>query len=144
MKTVKDVSKIAGISIRTLQYYDKIGLLIPSNHTEAGYRLYGEDDMKKLQQILLFRELEFPLKDIKNIMESDNFDRDVALKQQIELLIMKKQHIENLILFTKGIKDLGVDYMNFKVFDTSKIDEYAENAKELWGNTDEFKEFKKN
>ena len=129
MKTVKDVSKIAGISIRTLQYYDKIGLLISSNHTEAGYRLYGEDDMKKLQQILLFRELEFPLKDIKNIMESDNFDRDVALKQQIELLIMKKQHIENLILFTKGIKDLGVDYMNFKVFDTSKIDEYAENAK---------------
>lgn len=144
MKTVKDVSKIAGISIRTLQYYDKIGLLIPSNHTEAGYRLYGEDDMKKLQQILLFRELEFPLKDIKNIMESDNFDRDVALKQQIELLIMKKQHIENLILFAKGIKDLGVDYMNFKVFDTSKIEEYAENAKELWGNTDEFKEFKKN
>lgn len=144
MKTVKDVSKIAGISIRTLQYYDKIGLLIPSNHTEAGYRLYGEDDMKKLQQILLFRELEFPLKDIKNIMESDNFDRDVALKQQIELLIMKKQHIENLILFAKGIKDLGVDYMNFKVFDTSKIEEYAENAKELWRNTDEFKEFKKN
>ena len=69
MKTVKDVSKIAGISIRTLQYYDKIGLLIPSNHTEAGYRLYGEDDMKKLQQILLFRELEFPLKDIKNMRE---------------------------------------------------------------------------
>lgn len=143
MKTIKDISKIAGISIRTLQYYDKIGLLKPTDYSDAGYRLYSDNDLVTLQHILLFRELEFPLKEIKEIINSENFDKDIALEQQINLLTLKKEHLENLILFAKGIKLLGVDYMNFSAFDTKKIDEYAKQAKESWGNTKEFKEFEK-
>ena len=73
--TVHEVSKLAGVSIRTLQYYDKIGLLHPTGYTDAGYRLYDDADLERLQQILLFRELEFPLKDIKAIINSPDFDR---------------------------------------------------------------------
>ena len=90
MMTVHEVSKLAGVSIRTLQYYDKIGLLHPTGYTDAGYRLYDDADLERLQHILLFRELEFPLKDIRDILNSPDFDRSRALEQQIELLKLKK------------------------------------------------------
>ena len=102
MMTVNEVSKLTGVSIRTLQYYDTIGLLPPAGYTEAGYRLYDDAAMERLQQILLFRELELPLKEIKRILDSPHFDRNRALEQQIELLTMKKEHLENLILFARG------------------------------------------
>ncbi len=86
MMTVNEVSKLAGVSIRTLQYYGKIGLLHPTGYTDAGYRLYDDADLERLQHILLFRELEFPPKDIKIIVNSPDFDRSKALEQQIELL----------------------------------------------------------
>lgn len=89
----------------------------------------------------MFRELEFSLKDIKTIIDSPNFDRNKALEQQIELLTRKKEHLDNLILFARGIKMIGVTTMDFSVFDTSKIDEYAKSAKEQWGKTPEYKEF---
>ena len=137
MMTVNEVSKLTGVSIRTLQYYDKIGLLHPSGHTQAGYRLYDDTALEKLQQILLFRELEFPLKDIKAIMNNPNFDRKKALEQQIALLTLKKEHLENLIDLAREIKEIGVNKMDFTAFDTSKIDEYAAQAKASWGNTPE-------
>lgn len=140
MMTVHEVSKLAGVSIRTLQYYDKIGLLHPTGYTDAGYRLYDDADLERLQHILLFRELEFPLKDIKAIINSPDFDRGKALEQQIEMLRLKKEHIENLMDFALGIKMLGVKYMDFKAFDRSKLDEYARQAKELYGNMPEYKE----
>ena len=86
MRTVNEVSKLAGVSIRTLQYYDKIGLLHPTGYTESGYRLYDDAAMERLQQILLFRELEFPLKEIRQILDAPDFDRRLALEQQIEML----------------------------------------------------------
>ena len=141
MMTVNEVSKLTGVSIRTLQYYDKRGLLHPTKYTEAGYRLYDDAALETLQQILLFRELEFPLKDIKEIISSPDFDRSKALEQQIELLKLKKEHIENLIDLAKGIKLLGVKKMNFDAFDTRKIDEYAAQAKASWGTTPAYKEF---
>ncbi|MCQ2531813.1 MAG: MerR family transcriptional regulator [Saccharofermentans sp.] len=140
MMTVHEVSKIAGVSIRTLQYYDKIGLLHPTGYTDSGYRLYDDTDLDRLKYILLFRELEFPLKDIKNIISSPDFDRNKALEQQIELLKLKKEHIENLMNFALGIKMLGVKYMDFKAFDRSKLDEYSRQAKELYGNTPEYEQ----
>ena len=73
MRTVNEVSKLTGVSIRTLQYYDSIGLLKPTEYTEVGYRLYDEEALERLQQILLFRELEFPLKEIKDIIYNPNF-----------------------------------------------------------------------
>ena len=141
MMTVNEVSKLTGVSIRTLHYYDTIGLLHPSDVTEAGYRLYDDTALERLQQILLFRELEFPLKEIQIILDSENFDRIKALEQQIELLTLKKEHLENLILFARGIKTLGVKNMDFSAFDTKKIDVYTKQAKEQWGTTDAYKEF---
>lgn len=141
MMTVNEVSKLTGVSIRTLQYYDKIGLLHPAKYTESGYRLYDDTALEKLQQILLFRELEFPLKDIKAIMDNSNFDRSKALEQQIALLTLKKEHLENLIDLAREIKTIGVNKMDFTAFDTSKIDEYASQAKASWGNTPEYREF---
>lgn len=147
MMTVHEVSKLTGISIRTLQYYDKIELFPPSEFTDAGYRLYDEKALSRLQIILLFRELEFPLKDIKRIIDSPYFDRNKALEQQIKLLELKKEHLENLILLARGMKLLGVKYMenkqktDFQAFDTTKIDEYAAQAKAFWGNTPQWKEY---
>lgn len=139
--TVNEVSKLTGVSIRTLQYYDKIGLLKPTGRTDAGYRLYDDTALEKLQQILLFRELEFPLKEIKNIMESPSFDRKKALEQQITMLTLKKEHLENLITFARGIKAIGVKNMDFSAFDTKKLDEYAKKAKEFYGKTPEYREY---
>ena len=140
MMTVHEVSRLAGVSIRTLQYYDRIGLLRPAGYTDAGYRLYDDEQLERLQCILLFRELEFPLKDIIAIMDSPDFDRSKALEQQIELLRLKKEHIENLMNFALGIKLTGVKHMDFKAFDRSKLDEYSRQAKELYGNTPEYRQ----
>ena len=139
--TVHEVSRLTGVSIRTLQYYDKIGLLRPAEYTEAGYRLYDDAALETLQQILLFRELEFPLKDIKKIIGSPDFDRNRALEQQIEMLKLKKEHLENLISLAVGIKEMGVRQLTFDAFDTRKIDEYAKQAKASWGTTPAYKEY---
>ena len=139
--TVNEVSKITGLSVRTLQYYDKIGLLSPSGHTDAGYRLYDDTALERLQQIMLFRELEFPLKEIKAIMTDPHFDRRKALDQQIELLKLRREHLDGLIIFAEKIRKTGVKTMDFKAFDTAKLDEYTKRAKEQWGSTAEYKEF---
>lgn len=141
MMTVKEVSKLSGVSIRTLQYYDKMGLLSPAERTAAGYRLYGAKEMERLQQILLFRELEFPLKEIKAILSDPGFDRDAALENQIELLTLKKEHLENLLCFARGIQKKEANSMDFSAFDTQKIEEYAKAAKEKWGKTDAYKAY---
>ena len=142
MRTVHEVSRLAGVSIRTLQYYDRIGLLRPADYTGAGYRLYDDAALETLQQILLFRELEFPLKEIARILGSPDFDRSKALEQQIALLTLKKEHIENLIDLARGLKTAGGKQpMNFKPFDTKKMDEYAARAKASWGTTPEYAEY---
>ncbi len=141
MMTVKEVSKLTGVSVRALRYYDKLGLLVPATRTESGYRLYDDASLERLQQVLLFRELEFPLKDIAAILDSPCFDRKRALEQQITLLTMKKEHIENLITLAQGIKLRGVNYMDFKAFDAKKIDEYTKQAKETWGGSPLWTEF---
>lgn len=141
MMTVNEVSKLTGVSIRTLQYYDKIGLLKPAKYSESGYRLYDDTALEKLQQILLFRELEFPLKEIKEILSRPDFDRNKALEQQIILLTMKKERLEKVIGLARQIQLTGGKIMDFTVFDAAKIEEYAKQAKKQWGNTAEYKEF---
>ena len=143
MKTVHEVSELTGVTIRALQYYDRIGLLRPTARTEAGYRLYGDEDLARLQQIMLFRELEFPLKEIRAIMDRPDFDRREALEQQIGLLALKKDRLEELIRLARTIKDKGDEAMDFSAFDTGKIDAYAKEAKAKWGETDAYKEFEK-
>ncbi len=142
MMTVHEVSELTGVSVRALHHYHKLGLLKPAAVTEAGYRLYDEGSLERLQSILLFRELQFPLKDIGAILGSPAFDRDRALEQQIRLLELKKEHIENLIDLAKGMKLTGVNHMkDFKAFDTKKMDEYAREAKAAWGTTPAWQEY---
>ena len=141
MMTVKEVSNLTGVSIRTLQYYDKIGLLHPAHRTRAGYRLYDDAALERLQQILLFRELEFSLEDIRKILKNPEFDREKALEQQITLLTLKKQHLEKLIALAEKIRTTGGNVMDFNAFDTQKIKKYTEQAKKEWGETPEYKEF---
>ncbi|GFI36736.1 HTH-type transcriptional activator mta [Lachnospiraceae bacterium] len=143
MMTVHEVSRLTGVSIRALHHYDRIGLLRPSKVTDASYRLYDDTALERLQCILLFKELEFPLKEIRGILDSPAFDRNLALEQQIKLLEMKKEHLENLIDLARGIKTIGVKKLDFTAFDTKKIDEYARQAKESWGQTPEYREFEK-
>lgn len=141
MLSVRQVSELTGVSVRTLHYYDEIGLLKPTEISDSGYRLYDDAAIDRLQQILLFRELEFPLKSIKQIMDSTSYNRQEALERQIELLMLKKEHLENVITFAQGIKMLGVRAVDFSVFDTRKLDEYTQRAREQWENSKEFTEF---
>ena len=141
MKTVTEVSKITGVSVRTLHHYDAIGLLRPTAVTEAGYRLYDDEALGRLQTILLFRQLQFPLKEIRKILDSPTFDPQEALAQQIELLELQKAHLEGLIAHARQIQKTGVINMDFSAYDQRKIDEYSARAKEKWGGTDAYKEY---
>lgn len=141
MLTVHEVARISGVSVRTLHHYDKIGLLKPARVSEAGYRLYDEGSLERLQQILLYRELEFPLKEIKRILDSPGFDWKQALEGQIELLTLRREHLDNLITFARGIKLTGVRSMDFSVFEKGKLDEYSRRARENWKDTAAYREF---
>lgn len=141
MRTVHEVSKLTGVSIRTLHYYDRIGLLHPTETTLSGYRLYDDTALERLQCILLFRELQFPLKEIKRILDSPDFDRGRALDQQIALLQLKKERLGELIDLAREIRRTGVKNLDFTAFDTKKLEEYAKQAKETWGNTEAYREY---
>ncbi len=141
MRTVHEVSALTGVTVRALQYYDKIGLLSPAACTAAGYRLYDDAALERLQQILLFRELQFPLKEIKRILDSPGFDRNKALEQQIALLTLQREHIDNLIRMARTVRLTGGITMDFEPFDKKKLEEYAAQAKASWGATPEYREF---
>ena len=140
MKTVKEVSQLTGVSVRTLHHYDAIGLLKPTRVTDAGYRLYDEAALGRLQIILLFRELQFPLKEIKGMLDAEYFDPLAALEDQIRLLELKREHLDRLIDHARQIQRTGVMTMDFNAYDTKKLDAYAAEAKKRWGHTDAWKE----
>ena len=143
LKTVHQVSELTGVSIRTLHYYDEIGLLSPDTVTDAGYRLYDDACLQRLQSIMLFRELEFSLKDIKQMMDSPDFDRLRALEDQIKLLELRRDRLERLIDLANRLKLKGETDLSFKEFDRSKIEAYRKLAKETWGETEAYKEYEK-
>jgi DNA-binding transcriptional MerR regulator len=143
MKTVNEIAKLAQISVRTLHHYDAIGLLKPTQITEAGYRLYDDTALERLYLILLFRELEFPLNEIREILDAPDFDRNRVLEQQVELLKAKVDHLQTRIHLANGIKLLGVKNLKFKNWDPKKIDEYSVQAETLYGKTDAWQEYKK-
>lgn len=131
------------VSIRTLRHYDRIGLLRPSRVTEAGYREYDQAALERLHTILLFRELEFPLGEIRRILDAPDFDPIATLERQITLLTMRREHIDNLILLAQGLKLKGLNHMDFSAFDARKTDDYAAQAKAAWGETEAWKEFER-
>ena len=141
MRTVNEIAKLAHTSVRTLHHYDAIGLLKPTEITEAGYRLYDDAALERLYLILLFRELEFPLKEIQGILDAPDFDRNRVLERQIELLKAKAAHLQTCIHLANGIKLIGVKNLKFKNWDPNKIDEYSTQAENLYGKTEAWQEY---
>ena len=142
MKTVKEIAKLSHISVRTLHHYDAIGLLKPTEITEAGYRLYDDAALERLYLILLFREIGFPLKEIQGILDAPDFDRNRVLEQQVELLKAKVSHLQNCIHIANGIKLIGVKNLKFKNWDPKKIDEYSAQAETLYGKSEAWQEYR--
>ena len=143
MKTVKEVSELTGVSVRALHHYDAIGLLRPTRVTEAGYRLYDGEALKRLWTILLFRELDFPLAAIRAILDNPATDRENVLNAQIELLEMRRNRLDGVIRLAKNVRDRGGEAMSFQAFDREKQKEHARRAKETWGGTEAYREFEK-
>lgn len=141
MKTVSEISKLFGISVRTLHYYDSIGLLKPTKLTESGYRLYDEQAIVRLQNILIFREIEIPLKEIKEILEKEQLNFEEIMTAQIKLLQMKKEKIEKLIAFALDIKEKGEMEMNTEIFNVEEMEQYKNEVIKKWGSTSEYKEY---
>ncbi len=141
MKSVKQIAKQTGVSVRTLHHYDAIGLLKPTYVAESGYRYYDEVAVERLYLILLFRELEFSLKDIVKILDAPDYDRNRVLDAQIALLKAKADHLSGCIHLANAIKQTGVNNMAFKEWDPKKIKEYDDQAKVLYGKTDAYKEY---
>lgn len=144
--TVSEVARLANVSVRTLHHYDEIGLLVPSARSEAGYRLYGRDDLERLQEVLLFRELEIPLPDIAVLLSGGAFDRRAALELQREMLVAKSARTQALITSVEraiNAERTGVrmtkDEM-FEVFGDFDPAEYEDEVKERWGESDAYKE----
>ena len=122
MRTVKEISNITGISVRTLHYYDEIGLLKPTDKSDAGYRLYDDKALEQLQQILFFREFDIPLKEIKAVMENPALDRNHILKMQREMLLTKIKRMEHLVASIDDILK-GDNKMDFAIFNKTEMDE---------------------
>ena len=122
MRTVKEISERTGISVRTLHYYDEIGLLKPTSYSEGGYRLYDDKALERLQQILFFREFDMPLLEIKEIMDNPELDRDSVLLTQKKMLEIKRDRLNRMIA---GITDIlkGENKMDFEMFSKTEIDE---------------------
>ena len=141
MMTVAQVSKRTGVSVRTLHHYDQIGLLNPTEVTDAGYRLYDDGALDKLYMILVYRELGLSLNEISNILDAPDYDRNRVLEHQIQMMQERVEKLQNRISFARGMLTLGVKYMDFEGFNPKKIDEYSQQAKVLYGKTDAYKEF---
>ena len=136
---IREFAGFTGVSVRTLHYYDEIGLLRPAwVDKSTGYRWYDEDSLLRMQEILFYRELDFSLKSIKEILASPDYDKTQALETQKKLLMLKKERLEGLIAAIDGAVK-GENIM--AAFDNSKFEQYKTEAKAKWGNTDAYKEF---
>ena len=122
MRTVKEISDLTGISVRTLHYYDEIGLLKPTAKSEAGYRLYDDKALETLQQILFFREFDISLKEIKAVIENPALEKNQILQMQRKMLVAKKERVERLIASIDRILK-GDNEMDFAIFDRTEVEE---------------------
>ena len=138
---IKEFAEFTGVSVRTLHYYDEIGLLVPAFvDRSSGYRFYDENSLFRMQEILFYRELDFPLKSIGEILSSPNYDKTKALKEQKHLLSLKKERLERLISAIDGAMK-GENVM--KAFNNSEFEKYKAEAKEKWGKTEAYQEYEK-
>jgi len=136
---IKEFAVLTGVSVRTLHYYDEIGLLAPARVDEdTGYRFYDESSLLRMQEILFYRELDFSLKSIGEILSSPHYDKERALKEQKKLLILKKERLERLISAIDDARK-GKNVMN--AFDNSELEQYKAETKEKWGKTAAYQEY---
>jgi DNA-binding transcriptional MerR regulator len=144
--SVSETSKLMGVSVRTLHYYDEIGLLTPSKKTEAGYRFYDEKNLSVLQQILFYRELELPLMEIVHILSQPDHDQKTALINHRELLLQKQMHMTDLLRLVDetlgGNESMKNDKFTFTDVEEAKS-KYAAEAEARWGKTEAYKESKR-
>lgn len=138
MKTVSEISRLTGVSIKALHHYDKIGLLKPDCVTDAGYRLYGEKALTRLNSILIFRELRFPLKEIREILDTPEFDPKAAIERQISLLDAERKRIERIIQFARKFKSDGGTIMDYAAFDHAETENLKKEARDRWGDTEAY------
>ena len=141
---IREFARLTGVSVRTLHFYDEIGLLKPSSVDEQnGYRFYDEQTLMRMQEILFYRELNFSLKEIRMILSSPDYDKQNALKEQKHLLTLKKERLERIILSLDSA--MKGEIVNMNVFDNSEFEEkrneYAKEAREKWGDTAAYKEY---
>ena len=135
---IQEFARFTGVSVRTLHYYDEIGLLQPAYVDKAtGYRFYNEESLLRMQEILFYRELDFSLKSIAEIMSAPNYDKTQAFLEQKQLLTLKKERLERLIAAIDHAME-GENVM--KTFDNSKFESYKAEAQQRWGNTDAYRE----
>lgn len=135
---IREFAKYTGVSVRTLHYYDEIGLLTPAAVDKStGYRYYDESSLLRMQEILFYRELDFPLKSIAHILSSPSYDKEKALEAQKKLLTLKKERLERLI---RAIDCAAKGDNIMTAFDNSEFEKYQAEAKEKWGNTDAYKQ----
>ena len=144
--SIGEMAALSGVSVRTLRYYDQIGLFHPEEISEgSGYRWYGEAEARRLQQILFYRELDFPLKQIVAILSSPDYDAREALEEQRELLRLKRQRLDRLLELLDGNLK-GERTMEFSGFDTRELDNardaYAAEAEKRWGGTNAWREYR--
>lgn len=143
MMTVHEVARLAGVSERTLRYYDQCGLLPPAGTSDAGYRLYDGTGLRRLQRILFLRELDFPLKEIAPMLAAEERDRRLAVERHRELLQTKVERLQGLISLCERILK-GEDEMSLQEFDQSAVEKqreaYAEEARQRWGHTEAYRE----
>lgn len=143
--TINKLAKLCGITVRTLHYYDEIGLLSPNSIAPNGYREYDQENLIRLQSILFFKELDIPLKEIKRIIDSPNYDKHTALKKHKKLLALKRERLDRIINLVDD--NLEKDEISLKEFDMTNIKEqinkYQQEAKERWGDTEAFKQSSK-
>ncbi len=142
---IKEFAKLTGVSVRTLHYYDEIGLLKPAFVDEQnGYRYYNENSLERMQEILFYRELDFELKSISEILSSPDYDKKKALAEQRKLLVLKKERLERII---DALDDATKGKVTMRAFDNSDYEtarkQYEAEAKERWGETDAYKEHSK-
>lgn len=138
---IKEFAKLCSVSVRTLHYYDEIGLLKPAAVDEyTSYRFYDEKSLLCMQEILFYRELDFSLKSIIEIMSAPNYDKEKALQEQKKLLTLKKERLERLI---SAIDDAGKGKNVMSNFDNSELEKYKAEARERWGQTEAYCEYDK-
>lgn len=138
---IKEFAELTGVSVRTLHYYDEIGLLKPSEvDVQTGYRFYDEKSLERMQEILFYRELDFSLKTIRQIISSPDYDKQQALTRQRKLLLAKKERLEQLIMAIDSVEK-GEGFMKTKNEYEDLKNQYSEEAKQRWGNTAAYKEF---